>query len=203
MDVSINDFVINVATANGTGSQSSNLILLNALFEMGVPVSGKNLFPSNISGLPTWFIIRASDRGYQAPGDKTDIQVLMNPDTWYKDIEKVESGSIIIFNENVKLPVDRDDCLVFGLPMTKLARSISPKMAKMIANMYYVGVIQHLVGINQSALETAVNRQFKGKASAVEVNLRAIDEGRKIAQEGIEWQCPHAVEGRERRRGRS
>ena len=81
MDVSINDFVINVATANGTGSQSSNLILLNALFEMGVPVSGKNLFPSNISGLPTWFIIRASDRGYQAPGDKTDIQVLMNPDT--------------------------------------------------------------------------------------------------------------------------
>ena len=137
MDVSINDFVINVATANGTGSQSSNLILLNALFEMGVPVSGKNLFPSNISGLPTWFIIRASDRGYQAPGDKTDIQVLMNPDTWYKDIEKVESGSIIIFNENVKLPVDRDDCLVFGLPMTKLARSISPKMAKMIANMYY------------------------------------------------------------------
>ena len=197
MDVSINDFVINVATANGTGSQSSNLILLNALFEMGVPVSGKNLFPSNISGLPTWFIIRASDRGYQAPGDKTDIQVLMNPDTWYKDIEKVESGSIIIFNENVKLPVDRDDCLVFGLPMTKLARSISPKMAKMIANMYYVGVIQHLVGIDQSALETAVNRQFKGKASAVEVNLRAIDEGRKIAQEGIEWQCPHAVEGRE------
>ena len=201
MDVSINDFVINVATANGTGSQSSNLILLNALFEMGVPVSGKNLFPSNISGLPTWFIIRASDRGYQAPGDKTDIQVLMNPDTWYKDIEKVESGSIIIFNENVKLPVDRDDCLVFGLPMTKLARSISPKMAKMIANMYYVGVIQHLVGIDQSALETAVNRQFKGKASAVEVNLRAIDEGRKIAQEGIEWQCPHAVEGREKEEG--
>ena len=176
MDVSINDFVINVATANGTGSQSSNLILLNSMFEMGVPVSGKNLFPSNISGLPTWYIIRASDQGYQAPGDKTDIQVLMNADTWYKDIEKVESGSIIIFNENVKLPVERDDCLVFGLPMTKLARGINPKMAKMIANMYYVGVIQHLIGIDQVALEKAVNRQFKGKKSAVEVNLRAIEE---------------------------
>ena len=92
MDVSINDFVINVATANGTGSQSSNLILLNSMFEMGVPVSGKNLFPSNISGFP---LVHHScvGSGYQAPGDKTDIQVLMNADTWFKDIEKVESGS--------------------------------------------------------------------------------------------------------------
>ena len=78
MEKKINDFIVNVATANGTGSQSSNLIILHSLFEMGVPVSGKNLFPSNISGLPTWFIIRASEEGYQAPGDKTDIQIIMN-----------------------------------------------------------------------------------------------------------------------------
>ena len=91
----------------------------------------------------------------------------MNPDTWFKDIEKIESGTVIIYNENVKMPVEREDCLVFGLPMTKLARSINPKMAKMIANMYYVGVIQHLIGIEQGALERAVNRQFKGKSSAV------------------------------------
>ena len=201
MDVSINDFVINVATANGTGSQSSNLILLNSMFEMGVPVSGKNLFPSNISGLPTWFIIRASDQGYQAPGDKTDIQILMNADTWFKDIEKIESGSIIIYNENVKLPVERDDCLVFGLPMTKLARGINPKMAKMIANMYYVGIIQHLIGIDQVALEKAVNRQFKGKKTAVEVNLRAIEEGRKMAEEAITWESPHIVEARQKKEG--
>ena len=87
---------------------------------------------------------------------------------WFKDIEKIESGSVVIYNENVKLPVGRDDCLVFGLPMTKLARGINPKMAKMIANMYYVGVIQHLIGIDQVALEKAVNRQFKGKKTAVE-----------------------------------
>ena len=198
MGATVNDFVINVATANGTGSQSSNLILLNALFEMGVPVSGKNLFPSNISGLPTWFIIRASDNGYQAPGDGTNIQILMNPDTWFKDIEKIESGTVIIYNENVKMPVEREDCLVFGLPMTKLARGINPKMAKMIANMYYVGVIQHLIGIEQGALERAVNRQFKGKSSAVEVNLRAIEEGRAMAAEEIEWESPHVVEARER-----
>ena len=85
MEKIVNDFVVNVATANGTGSQSSNLIILHSMFEMGVPVSGKNLFPSNISGLPTWFIIRASDRGYQAPGDGTNIQILMNKDTWIKD----------------------------------------------------------------------------------------------------------------------
>ena len=198
MGATVNDFVINVATANGTGSQSSNLILLNSLFEMGVPVSGKNLFPSNISGLPTWFIIRASDKGYQAPGDRTNIQILMNPDTWFKDIEKIESGTVIIYNENVKMPVEREDCLVFGLPMTKLARGINPKMAKMIANMYYVGVIQHLIGIEQDALERAVNRQFKGKSSAVEVNLRAIEEGRAMAAEGIDWESPHVVEAREK-----
>lgn len=198
MGATVNDFVINVATANGTGSQSSNLILLNSLFEMGVPVSGKNLFPSNISGLPTWFIIRASDKGYQAPGDRTNIQILMNPDTWFKDIEKIESGTVIIYNENAKMPVEREDCLAFGLPMTKLARGINPKMAKMIANMYYVGVIQHLIGIEQDALERAVNRQFKGKSSAVEVNLRAIEEGRAMAAEGIDWESPHVVEAREK-----
>ena len=81
MNSNVNNFVINIATANGTGSQSSNLIILHTMFEMGIPVSGKNLFPSNISGLPTWFIIRASEAGYQAPGDKTDIQIIMNKDT--------------------------------------------------------------------------------------------------------------------------
>ena len=96
-----NDFTINIATANGTGSQSANLIVLNSMFQMGVPVSGKNLFPSNISGLPTWFIIRASDQGYQAPGDKAHIQVLMNKDTWHKDLAGIEPGTVVIYNEDV------------------------------------------------------------------------------------------------------
>ena len=108
----VNDFVINVATANGTGSQSSNLIILHSMFEMGIPVSGKNLFPSNISGVPTWFIIRVSDEGYQAPGDYTNIQVLMNKDTWIKDLEGLEPGTIVVYNEDVKLPVDRVDCVL-------------------------------------------------------------------------------------------
>ena len=96
MDRIINDFTINIATANGTGSQSANLILLQSLFDMGVPVSGKNLFPSNISGLPTWYIVRLSDRGYQAPGDRTHIQVLVNPATWEDDLAALELSLIHI-----------------------------------------------------------------------------------------------------------
>ena len=173
-----NDFVINVATANGTGSQSSNLIILHSMFEMGVPVSGKNLFPSNISGLPTWFIIRASDRGYQAPGDSTNIQVVMNKDTWAEDIEKLEPGTVVVFNEDVRLPVDREDCVALGMPMTKMARGVAPKLARLMCNMYYVGALAHLLEIEEGAINKAVASQFKGKEKAIELNIQAISEGR-------------------------
>ncbi|SVC16622.1 uncharacterized protein METZ01_LOCUS269476, partial [marine metagenome] len=156
MGRTVNDFVINVATANGTGSQSSNLILMHSMFEMGVPVSGKNLFPSNISGLPTWFIIRANDEGYQAPGDGVDIQVLMNKDTWIADLEKLEAGTVVVYNEDVKLPLERDDCFLLGMPMTKMARGISPRLARLMANMYYVGALAHLLEIEDSVIQKAV-----------------------------------------------
>ena len=168
------------------------------MFEMGVPVSGKNLFPSNISGLPTWFIIRASDAGYQAPGDKTHIQVVMNKDTWLADVEKAEPGTIIIHNMDVKLPVERDDCVVLGIPMTKMARSINPKLARMIANMYYVGGLAEVLGIDTNALQAALTQQFKGKEKAIELNTRAINEGRAYAAEN--WNCDigYAIESRDK-----
>ena len=183
MDKIYNDFTINVATANGTGSQSSNLIILHSMFEMGVPVSGKNLFPSNISGLPTWFIIRASDKGYQAPGDETNIQIIMNKDTWEKDLKALEPGTIVIFNEDAKMPVERDDCICLGMPMTTMARGISPKMARLMANMYYVGGIAHLLGIDEDAISSAVEQQFRGKENAITMNLQAISEARSYASE--------------------
>ena len=193
-----NDFVINVATANGTGSQSSNLIILHSMFEMGVPVSGKNLFPSNISGLPTWFIIRASDKGYQAPGNMTNIQVLMNKDTWIEDLEKLEPGTIVVFNEDVRLPVEREDCIVLGMPMTKMARKINPKLGRLIANMYYVGALAHLLGIEEFAIKKAVEGQFKGKEKAIELNLQAISEGRSFASENWDFDCQFCVEARDK-----
>ena len=193
-----NDFTINIATANGTGSQSSNLILLNSMFQMGVPVSGKNLFPSNIAGLPTWFIIRASDDGYQAPGNKAHIQVLMNKDSWRKDLEKLEPGTLVVYNEDVKLPIDRDDCPAFGMPMTKMARGINPKLARLMCNMYYVGGLAHLLGIDEDVINECVSNQFKGKEKAIEFNLRAIGEGRAYAAENWVDGSPYHVESRDK-----
>ena len=121
MERIVNDFTINIATANGTGSQSANLILLNSLFRMGTHVSGKNLFPSNIAGLPTWYIGRVSDNGYQAPGDNTHIQILMNLDTWAEDIAELTPGAVVIYNADVKAPIERDELILYAAPMTTMA----------------------------------------------------------------------------------
>ena len=147
MDKIVNDFTINIATANGTGSQSANLILLQTLFDMGIPVSGKNLFPSNISGLPTWYIVRLSEQGYQAPGDRTHIQVLVNPATWEEDLASLEPGTVVIWNMDSKMPMEREDVISYPVPMTKIARKLNPKLARMIANVVYVGVLAELLGI--------------------------------------------------------
>lgn len=198
MDKVVNDFTFNIATANGTGSQSANLILLHSMFEMGLPVSGKNLFPSNISGLPTWYIVRVSEAGYQAPGDRTHIQVLMNKATWAKDLAALEPGSVVIYNTNVKLPVERDDIIAYPVPMTKIARSLHPKLARMIANIIYVGVIAELVGIDQAILEKAVAKQFKGKQSAIEMNINALNLAREYVAENFEKSDPYCLEAREK-----
>jgi 2-oxoglutarate ferredoxin oxidoreductase subunit alpha len=197
MDTIANDFTINIATANGTGSQSANLILLQSLFDMGVPVSGKNLFPSNISGLPTWYIVRLSDEGYQAPGDRTHIQVLVNKATWAEDLAALEPGSVVVWNMDSKMPMDREDVVSYPVPMTKLARSLSPKLAKLVTNIVYVGVLAELLGITDEALHKAVAGQFKGKASAIELNTTALELGRNYAKENFTKTDPYIVESRE------
>ena len=196
MDTIANDFTINIATANGTGSQSANLILLQSLFDMGVPVSGKNLFPSNISGLPTWYIVRLSDEGYQAPGDRTHIQVLVNKATWADDLAALEPGSVVIWNMDSKMPMDREDVVSYPVPMTKLARTLSPKLAKLVTNIVYVGVLAELLGISDEALHKAVAGQFKGKASAIELNTTALELGRNYAKENFTKGDPYVVEPR-------
>ena len=196
MDTIANDFTINIATANGTGSQSANLILLQSLFDMGVPVSGKNLFPSNISGLPTWYIVRLSDEGYQAPGDRTHIQVLVNKATWADDLAALEPGSVVVWNMDSKMPMDREDVVSYPVPMTKLARTLSPKLAKLVTNIVYVGVLAELLGITDEALHKAVAGQFKGKASAIELNTTALELGRNYAKENFTKGDPYVVEPR-------
>ena len=198
MDKIINDFTINIATANGTGSQSANLILLQSLFDMGVPVSGKNLFPSNISGLPTWYIVRLSDLGYQAPGDRTHIQILVNPATWDEDLAAAEPGTVIIWNSDTKKKtVEREDIISYPVPMSSLARKINPKIAKLVTNIVYVGVLAELLDIDQACLESAVARQFKGKESAIELNITALGLGRDYCKENLTKTDPYTTESRE------
>jgi len=163
---------------------------------MGVPVSGKNLFPSNISGLPTWYIVRLSDEGYQAPGDRTHIQVLVNKATWADDLAALEPGSVVIWNMDSKMPMDREDVVSYPVPMTKLARSLSPKLAKLVTNIVYVGVMAELLGITDEALHKAVAGQFKGKASAIELNTTALELGRNYAKENFTKGDPYVVEPR-------
>ena len=186
MDKIINDFTINIATANGTGSQSANLILLNTLFRMGTHASGKNLFPSNIAGLPTWYIVRVSDHGYQAPGDRTHIQVIMNVDTWAEDIEGLEPGSVLIYNTDTRMPVERDDLILYPVPMSSMARKINPKLAKMVANMIYVGIMAEMLEIPQTILEEAIAKQFGGKEKAIQINSEASIKGRDYFREELE-----------------
>ncbi len=198
----INDFTMNIATANGTGSQSANLILLQSIFDMGIEVSGKNLFPSNISGLPTWYIIRVSDQGYQAPGNRIDIQVLVNPATWEEDLASLEPGTVVVWNSDGKMPMEREDVISYPIPMNSLARKLNPKLAKLVSNIIYVGALAEILGIDNEALESAVMKQFKGKASAIELNTSALSLGREYFIENLSKQDEYVLEPRERKRDR-
>ncbi len=198
MERIVNDFTINIATANGTGSQSANLILLNSLFRMGTHVSGKNLFPSNIAGLPTWYIVRVSDHGYQAPGDNTHIQILMNIDTWAEDLAELSPGSVVIYNTDVKAPIDRDDLILYPAPMTSMARELNPKLAKMVSNMMYVGITAEMLEIPQKIVEEAIAKQFKGKEKAIEINSKATIMAREHFKNELKKNDPYYVEKRKK-----
>ena len=198
MEKIVNDFTINIATANGTGSQSANLILLNSLFRMGTHVSGKNLFPSNIAGLPTWYIVRVSDYGYQAPGDETHIQILMNIDTWAEDLAELSPGTVVIYNTDVKAPINRDDLILYPAAMTSMARELNPKLAKMVSNMVYVGIMAEMLEIPQKIVEEAISKQFKGKEKAIEINSKASIMGREHFKNELKKEDSYYVEKRKK-----
>ncbi len=145
----INDFSINVATVNGSGSQSANSVLLKSIFGMGVPVSGKNLFPSNIAGLPTWFTIRASKEGYVARKRDTEVLVALNPETAQEDILGAARRRVAIYEESMNLKQYRDDVVCYPVPFDKITASVCPeaKLRKLVRNMVYVGVVAYLISI--------------------------------------------------------
>ncbi len=187
---SINDVVIQVATTNGSGSQSSNNILVRSLFRMGLPVGGKNLFPSNIQGLPTWFSIRVNPEGFVGRKAHSDILVSMNPTTLSEDVKSLAPGGVLIYNSDACTyePGPESDLLVLPIPFKKLANPVtdSPKLKKLLVNMVYVGVLAELLEIDGACLASTISDQFAGKESVVEINKRAIEAGQIYARENLD-----------------
>jgi len=183
----INDFSIQVATVNGSGSQTANTVLLRAIFQMGVVVSGKNLFPSNIAGLPTWFTIRASAKGYVARKASNEMLILMNPETAKEDIAKADPSALVIYDEPLQLDKLRDDLSFIPVPFQKLvtASCPEPKLHKLVKNMIYVGVASRLLGIDMEEVKKAIAKQLKGKAKAIELNQNACMAGYDWAMENL------------------
>jgi 2-oxoglutarate ferredoxin oxidoreductase subunit alpha len=178
----VNDFCIQAATVNGSGSQSSNLVITKALFHMGIPVAAKNVFPSNIEGQPTWYDIRVTPQGYQARKRAVDVLIAMNPATWEQDVANVRPGGAII--HEATLPhfgaAARDDVSWYPVPFARLAREkleAKPDLRKYLQNMIYVGVLAELIGLDPAAVERGVRDQFRTKPKAADLNLAAIQVG--------------------------
>jgi 2-oxoglutarate ferredoxin oxidoreductase subunit alpha len=173
----VNDFSITAATVNGSGSQTANSALLRAIHKMGVPVSGKNLFPSNIQGLPTWFTIRVSKDGYLARRERAEILVAMNKATIAEDIQKIEPGGICLYPNDDPLPVERGDLTYYPMPVNELARNsgADSRLRPYVANMVYVGALAYLLGIDLSEIEAALTFHFGGKQKPIELNMGVVN----------------------------
>ncbi len=179
----VNNFSIQIATVNGSGSQSANSVLMRTIFQMGVPVSSKNLFPSNIAGLPTWFTIRVSKDGYEASKRDSELLIAMNAESAAEDVHALKSGAVVLFDEPLKLQGLRDDVEFFAVPYDKLAAPIAPepKLKKLLRNMVYVGAMAHLLSLDLAEVEKAIGTQFRGKKRATEVNVAAARAGYEYA----------------------
>jgi 2-oxoglutarate/2-oxoacid ferredoxin oxidoreductase subunit alpha len=175
----VNDFSIQIATVNGSGSQSANLVLLKSIFRMGIPVSGKNLFPSNIAGLPTWYTIRASKDGYVARKKEIDVLIAMNPETSREDMLSLPPGAAAIYEESANLKQFRDDVSCYPVPFDKLTAAVCPeaKLRKLVKNMIYVGVAAQLLKMDMKAVEAALRKQFAKKVKAADLNWAAVQAG--------------------------
>ena len=192
----VNDFSIQVATVNGSGSQSANTVLLRSIFQMGVPVSGKNLFPSNIAGLPTWYTIRASKEGYIARKKEIDFVVAMNAETAKEDVMSLISGAACVYDEPLNLNALRSDVTFYPVPFDKLVAPVCPdaKLRRLVKNMLYVGVVDFLLGIDLNESEKAVAKQFGKKKKAAELNIAAVRAGYDYAQATFTKQDPYFIE---------
>ena len=192
----VNDFAIQVATVNGSGSQSANLVLLRSIFQMGVPVSGKNLFPSNIAGLPTWYTIRASAKGYIARKKEVDFLVAMNPETAKEDVLTLPAGAAAVYDQPLKLNELRSDLTFYPVPFDKIITTITrdAKLRRLVRNMIYDGVLARLLSIDMTQMEKALRKQLGKKEKAIALNMGALKAGYDYAEASLPKQDPFVIE---------
>src|SRR5437899_5487591 len=192
----VNDFSIQIATVNGSGSQTANMVLLRSILLMGVPVSGKNMFPSNIAGLPTWYTIRASKKHYIARKKEVDFLVAMNPETAKEDVLTLEAGAAVVYDEPLKLNALRNDLVFYPVPFDKLVGPVCPdaKLRRLVRNMIYDGILAKLLGIDLAHMEKALGKQLGKKARAVTLNAGALKAGFDYAEANLPKQDPFCIE---------
>jgi 2-oxoglutarate/2-oxoacid ferredoxin oxidoreductase subunit alpha len=199
-----NNMSIQVATVNGSGSQSSNTVLLRSIFQMGVPISGKNMFPSNIAGLPTWYTIRANKDGYIARKKEIDFLVAMNPETAQEDCMSLAPGAAVLYDEPLNLSTLRQDLVFYAVPFDKLVAPVCPeaKLRKLVRNMIYVGVVAKLLEIDMGEVEKAIRKQFAKKVKAANLNLAAVQAGFDYATANLPKRDPYFIQRMEKTQGK-
>jgi 2-oxoglutarate ferredoxin oxidoreductase subunit alpha len=192
---SINDCVIKFANVNGSGSASANELFARAILRMGVPVSPRNIFPSNIQGLPTWYEVRVNETGYVGRRGGVDLMVAMNPQTWDNDLKEIESGGYLFYDNSKPLPKSRfrDDINVIGIPLTEICNATysDPRQRQLFKNIIYVGALSALIEIDPAEIEKLFSEQYKGKEALLQSNIKALRLGRDYALQHLS--CPIGV----------
>ena len=186
---SINDFVVKFANVNGSGSASANTLFAKSILRMGVPVSPRNIFPSNIQGLPTWYEVRVSESGWLGRRGGVDLMVAMNPQTWDKDVAEIEPGGYLFYDSTKPLPPARfrEDIHVLGMPLMEIcnAKYSDPRQRQLFKNIIYVGALAHLLGIDAPEVEKLIGEQYKGKEKLLAPNIEALHIGIDFARERL------------------
>src|SRR6266851_3920826 len=192
---SVNDFVVRFANVNGSGSASANELFARAILRMGIPVAPRNIFPSNIQGLPTWYEVRISEAGHLGARGGTDLMVAMNPQTWDKDVALIESGGYLLYDCTKPMPKSkfRDDITVIGVPLTAICNReyTDPRQRQLFKNIIYIGALSALLDIEVAVVEKLIGEQYKGKDKLIEPNIKALHIGRDYAI--LNLQCPLGI----------
>ncbi len=200
----VNDFSITIGTVNGSGSQTANTTILRALFKMGIPVSGKNLFPSNIQGLPTWYTIRVSKDGYLSRREVQEIMVAVNSNSFARDLGSVLPGGAFFYADDIKQPITRNDIAVYPMPVKQIVRgdtTIPSDFRDLVSNMVYVGVVAQVLGIDLEKIHAALDFHFKGKQKPIDMNFNTVKAGAEWAKANLEKKDPFYIEPMDKTNG--